>query len=140
MLLADSSLDLAITDLARDLLMTVLVLAGPVLLVGLVVGVAVSLFQALTSVQEMTIGLTRERSERLLDGADLKVRVRSMCVPLEPEADLEVLDRSLSAQGGTRLTRHHTGQFWSRRWECERCLRQHRTVYAHSKRLLHGGT
>jgi hypothetical protein len=35
-----------------------------------------------TSVQEMTIGLTRERSERILTGADLKVRVRSMCVPL----------------------------------------------------------
>jgi predicted amidohydrolase YtcJ len=35
-----------------------------------------------TSVQEMTIGLTRERSERVLGGADLKVRLRSMCVPL----------------------------------------------------------
>jgi flagellar biosynthetic protein FliQ len=57
MFLADSSLDFAITDLARDLLMTVLVLAGPVLLVGLVVGVAVSLFQALTSVQEQTLSL-----------------------------------------------------------------------------------
>ena len=32
-------------------------LAGPVLLVGLVVGVAVSLFQALTSVQEQTLSL-----------------------------------------------------------------------------------
>ena len=57
MILTDSTLDLAITDLARDLLMTVLVLAGPVLLVGLVVGVAVSLFQALTSVQEQTMSL-----------------------------------------------------------------------------------
>lgn len=35
-----------------------------------------------TSVQEMTIGLTRERSERVLGGAHLKVRLRSMCVPL----------------------------------------------------------
>jgi flagellar biosynthetic protein FliQ len=59
MFLADSisTLDLSITDLARDLLLTVLVLAGPVLLVGLVVGVAVSLFQALTSVQEQTLSL-----------------------------------------------------------------------------------
>lgn len=59
MFLADSlhTLDLTITDLARDLLLTVLVLAGPVLLVGLVVGVAVSLFQALTSVQEQTLSL-----------------------------------------------------------------------------------
>ena len=51
------SLDLRIVDLARDLLMTTLVLAGPVLLVGLLVGVAVSLFQALTSVQEQTMSL-----------------------------------------------------------------------------------
>src|SRR5215203_4622006 len=35
-----------------------------------------------TSVQEMTIGLTRERSERILAGAQLKVRLRSMCVPM----------------------------------------------------------
>jgi flagellar biosynthesis protein FliQ len=57
MFLADSSLDLTITDIARELLMTVIVLAGPVLLVGLVVGVSVSLFQALTSVQEQTLSL-----------------------------------------------------------------------------------
>jgi len=36
-----------------------------------------------TSVQEMTIGLTRERSERVLAGAQLKVRLRTMCVPLD---------------------------------------------------------
>ncbi|MBK7878545.1 MAG: flagellar biosynthetic protein FliQ [Planctomycetes bacterium] len=52
-----SSLDLQITDLARDLLITTILLAGPVLLVGLVVGIAVSLFQALTSVQEQTLSL-----------------------------------------------------------------------------------
>jgi len=50
-----NGLDLRIADLARDLLLTTLLLAGPVLLVGLVVGIAVSLFQALTSVQEMTL-------------------------------------------------------------------------------------
>ena len=38
-----------------------------------------------TSVQEMTIGLTRKRSERVLGGAHLKVRLRSMCVPLSLE-------------------------------------------------------
>lgn len=51
------TIDLRIVDLARDLLMTTLALAGPVLLVGLVVGVLVSLFQALTSVQEQTMAL-----------------------------------------------------------------------------------
>ena len=50
-------LDLRIVDLARDLLLTAVMIAGPVLLVGLVVGVAVSLFQALTSVQEQTMSL-----------------------------------------------------------------------------------
>ena len=52
-----STLDPSITELARDLLMTTLVVAGPLLLVGLIVGVAVSLFQALTSVQEQTMSL-----------------------------------------------------------------------------------
>lgn len=52
-----NGLDLQITDLARDLLWTTIVLAGPVLLVGLAVGLAVSLFQALTSVQEQTMSL-----------------------------------------------------------------------------------
>jgi len=52
-----SSLDHQITELARDLLITTILLAGPVLLVGLVVGIAVSLFQALTSVQEQTLSL-----------------------------------------------------------------------------------
>jgi len=50
-------LDLQIIDLARDLLLTVVIIAAPILLVGLVVGVAVSLFQALTSVQEQTLSL-----------------------------------------------------------------------------------
>ena len=49
--------DLYISDLVRELLFTALMLAGPVLLVGLVVGVSVSLFQALTSVQEQTLSL-----------------------------------------------------------------------------------
>ena len=49
--------DLRLTDLARDLLVTAMLVSGPVLLVGLVVGIAVSLFQALTSVQEQTMSL-----------------------------------------------------------------------------------
>jgi flagellar biosynthetic protein FliQ len=50
-------LDLQITDLARELLITALVLAAPVLIIGLLVGLGVSLFQALTSVQEQTMSL-----------------------------------------------------------------------------------
>ncbi|MEM7306769.1 MAG: flagellar biosynthetic protein FliQ [Planctomycetota bacterium] len=52
-----SDLDIRVVDLARELLVTALILGGPVLLVGLVVGVAVSFFQALTSVQEQTMSL-----------------------------------------------------------------------------------
>ena len=50
-------IDIQIVELARDLLLTTLLIAGPILAVGLVVGVAVSLFQALTSVQEQTMSL-----------------------------------------------------------------------------------
>ncbi len=52
-----NDLDLQITELARDLLMTTIIIAGPILLIGLVVGLGVSLFQALTSVQEQTMSL-----------------------------------------------------------------------------------
>ncbi len=51
------TIDVRIVDLARELLLTTLAVAGPVLLVGLIVGVLVSLFQALTSVQEQTMAL-----------------------------------------------------------------------------------
>lgn len=51
------SIDLTLVDIARDLLLTTLMVAGPVLIVGLLVGVSVSLFQALTSVQEQTMSL-----------------------------------------------------------------------------------
>ena len=50
-------LELQITDIARDLLFTVLLVSGPILLVGLLAGLGVSLFQALTSVQEQTMSL-----------------------------------------------------------------------------------
>lgn len=50
-------LELQITDIARDLLFTVMLVSGPILLVGLLAGLGVSLFQALTSVQEQTMSL-----------------------------------------------------------------------------------
>jgi flagellar biosynthetic protein FliQ len=52
-----NTLDLEIVDIAREMMVAVLVLAGPVLVGGLVVGLIVSLFQALTSVQEQTLSL-----------------------------------------------------------------------------------
>ena len=44
-----------ILDLLRDMLWTTFLVAAPVLGVALVSGVAIGLFQALTSVQEMTL-------------------------------------------------------------------------------------
>ena len=52
-----NGLDLQVIDLAREMLWLALLIAGPILLVGLVIGVGVSLFQALTSVQEQTLSL-----------------------------------------------------------------------------------
>ena len=52
-----NQLDLQITELAREFLITTILISGPILLVGLVVGIAVSLFQALTSMQEQTMSL-----------------------------------------------------------------------------------
>jgi flagellar biosynthetic protein FliQ len=44
-----------VLDVARDAIITLVVVSAPVMLVGLVVGVAISLLQALTQIQEMTI-------------------------------------------------------------------------------------
>ena len=44
-----------VLDVARDAIMTLVIVSAPVMLVGLVVGVAISLLQALTQIQEMTI-------------------------------------------------------------------------------------
>jgi flagellar biosynthetic protein FliQ len=44
-----------VLDVARDAIMTLLLVASPLMLVGLGVGVAISLLQALTQIQEMTL-------------------------------------------------------------------------------------
>ena len=44
-----------VLDVARDAIYTLIIVATPVMMVGLVVGVAISLLQALTQIQEMTI-------------------------------------------------------------------------------------
>jgi flagellar biosynthetic protein FliQ len=42
-------------DVARDAIWTIVVVSSPLMIVGLVVGVIVSLFQALTQIQEQTL-------------------------------------------------------------------------------------
>ncbi|MGL4426839.1 MAG: flagellar biosynthesis protein FliQ [Alphaproteobacteria bacterium] len=44
-----------VLDIARDALWVTLVLAGPILVTALVVGLVISLIQALTQIQEMTL-------------------------------------------------------------------------------------
>ena len=44
-----------VLDVARDGVFTLLLVSSPLLVVALVVGVAVSLLQALTQIQEMTL-------------------------------------------------------------------------------------
>ncbi len=44
-----------VLDVGRDAIWLTLQLAAPILIVGLVVGVAVGLFQALTQIQEATL-------------------------------------------------------------------------------------
>lgn len=44
-----------VLDVARDAIYTLVVVSAPVMLVGLAVGVAISLLQALTQIQEMTL-------------------------------------------------------------------------------------
>ena len=44
-----------VLDIARDAIYTLIVVAAPVMLIGLSVGVVISLLQALTQIQEMTL-------------------------------------------------------------------------------------
>ena len=44
-----------VLDIAREAIITLVLVASPLMLVGLVVGVTISLFQALTQIQEMTL-------------------------------------------------------------------------------------
>jgi flagellar biosynthetic protein FliQ len=44
-----------VLDVGRDAIYTLVIVSSPLMLVGLVVGVVISLFQALTQIQEMTL-------------------------------------------------------------------------------------
>ena len=44
-----------VIDIARDGLYTLILIASPIMMIALAVGLAISLFQALTQVQEMTL-------------------------------------------------------------------------------------
>jgi flagellar biosynthetic protein FliQ len=44
-----------VMDVGRDAIVTLVLVSSPLMLIGLVVGVVISLFQALTQIQEMTL-------------------------------------------------------------------------------------
>lgn len=44
-----------VLDVARDGIWTLIIVSAPMMIVGLVVGVIIALFQALTQIQEMTL-------------------------------------------------------------------------------------
>lgn len=44
-----------VIDVARDAIWVIIIVAGPIMLIALLVGLVISLFQALTQVQEMTL-------------------------------------------------------------------------------------
>jgi flagellar biosynthetic protein FliQ len=47
--------EIEVLDIARDGMMVMLLVSGPMLLTGLVVGLSISIFQTLTHIQEMTL-------------------------------------------------------------------------------------
>ena len=44
-----------VLDIARDAMMTMLLVSAPMLMIGLIVGLIISVFQTLTHIQEMTL-------------------------------------------------------------------------------------
>jgi len=47
--------EVAVLEVGRDALLVILKTAGPIMLAGLVIGLIIALFQALTTIQEMTL-------------------------------------------------------------------------------------
>jgi flagellar biosynthetic protein FliQ len=47
--------EVAVLEVGRDALVVILKISGPIMLTGLLIGVIIALFQALTTIQEMTL-------------------------------------------------------------------------------------
>jgi flagellar biosynthetic protein FliQ len=63
-----------VLDVSRDAIFTLVVVSSPVMLVGLAVGLAISLLQALTQIQEMTLDF-RTKNTRDLHFTDRRASV-----------------------------------------------------------------
>lgn len=47
--------EVAVIEVGREALIVIIKTAGPIMLAGLLIGLAIALFQALTTIQEMTL-------------------------------------------------------------------------------------
>jgi len=47
--------EIAVLEIARESFIVILKVAGPILFIGLFIGLVIAMFQALTSLQEMTL-------------------------------------------------------------------------------------
>ena len=63
-----------VLDVSRDAIFTLVVVSSPVMLVGLAVGLAISLLQALTQIQEMTLDF-RTKNTRDLHFTDRRLPI-----------------------------------------------------------------
>ena len=55
-----------VLDIARDALYTIILCAAPMLIISLVVGLIISIFQTVTSIQEQTLTFVPKVLQRLL--------------------------------------------------------------------------
>ena len=53
--------DADVLDIARDMIFTIIKCSAPLLLVSLIVGLVISIFQTVTSIQEQTLTFVRKR-------------------------------------------------------------------------------
>lgn len=67
-------LNAQVLDVSRDAIFTLVVMSSPVMLVGLAVGLAISLLQALTQIQEMTLDF-RTKNTRDLHFTDRRLPI-----------------------------------------------------------------
>jgi flagellar biosynthetic protein FliQ len=57
-----------VLDIAREGIWTLIIVAGPMMIVGLVVGVIIALIQALTQIQEMTLVFVPKMAAMFIGG------------------------------------------------------------------------
>lgn len=78
------------TDLVRDALVLTLVISAPMLVIGMLVGIIISLFQAVTQIQEQTLTFVPKITAMI-----------AAAIILMPWIGQRLLDYAAKAFGGT---------------------------------------